>query len=180
MKLVSVHVPKTGGTALRQAIETAYRLRTYYYQYRGNGEMIHGHLPVSRARADWPDVPVVAFVRHPYEQIRSHYDHYLRGPDTDFEPGIGRLPHGLTFEQFIVHPKMANYQSRFVDGPVDFLGTTERLADGVAEINRRWGLQIPVPDVVGAARRRTRLTGRHMRLIDLHHAGDLAMYEAVT
>lgn len=182
MRLFSVHVPKTGGTALRTAMEQTLAVSTWYYELAGppNPDVIHGHLPVTVARQRWPGVPVVAFVRHPYRQVRSNYDHYRRAWRTEFEPGIGRLEQNLTFTEFIVHPKMGDYQSKFVDGPVDFLGTTERFASGVKKVNKMFGLDIPPPTLVNTTPDRTRLAADHRRLIDEHYAADLALFARAT
>lgn len=178
MKLVSVHVPKTGGTSLRLALERVHRLATFYRTLNSpeDPQVVHGHIRVSEARRRWPGVPVVAFVRNPFDQIRSNFDHYRRAPQTRFDPGIGRLPPGMTFGDFIAHPPMVDYQSQFVDGPVDFLGTTERLSDGVAEINRLFGLDVPAPARDNVTPRRSRLHERHRTMIRVHHRGDLLLY----
>lgn len=182
MRLISIHVPKTGGTALRAALTKRYTVATYYRGLTGPArpDIIHGHIPVSAARSRWPHVPTMAFIRHPYQQIRSNFDHYLRHPHTEFDPDIGQLPQGLTFDEFIRLPFMANYQCRFVDGPVDMLGTNEALADGIKQANRLFGLQVPIPARQGVTPRPTVLTAEHCRTIQQLHGADLALYGSAT
>lgn len=182
MLLLSVHVPKTGGTALRAAMRRRYRVQPIYRNKHDpvdDPQIVMGHVPVSEMRRRWPDIPVVAFIRDPYQQVRSNYDHYLRHPDTRFQWNIGRLPEGLAFEEFIQLPRIRNYQRQFVDERPDFVGTNENLAAGVAQVNRRFGMQIPKPRRRGVTPHPTPLTVAQRKLIEQLHGDDLELYRSV-
>lgn len=99
---VSVHIPKTAGTALGQILSRAFRHRVlmdyapfeayaspdpliregaYFIAkfYRG----IHGHYNVKRHLANFPDAQYIACVRHPVERIISQYLHELNEDSGD-------------------------------------------------------------------------------------------------
>jgi hypothetical protein len=100
VELVSVHVPKTGGTAFRMVLESVYgadRLHTVYPQatdhpteLTGHEEwledslalcrlgpsgprVIHGHYKMSWYAERFPHAPAVTWLRHPVDRVVSFY-----------------------------------------------------------------------------------------------------------
>nr|WP_280956399.1 sulfotransferase family 2 domain-containing protein [Aestuariivirga litoralis] len=132
---VSVHIPKTAGTALGQILNRAFGHRvlmdyapfeTYASPdpliregahfigkfYRG----IHGHYNVKRHLANFPDAQYIACVRHPVERIISQYLHELNedSGDAPFQRDIreGRL----SVIDFAAMPGVGDAMYRHLDG----------------------------------------------------------------
>jgi len=103
---ISVHVPKTGGSSLRESFRevfpqdavifdpadddpgnpiSKYSLDPYYpqrekLQIPQHIELIHGHFPVSRY-ANYNNCEFFTFLRHPVENIVSLYEFYMKNED---------------------------------------------------------------------------------------------------
>jgi hypothetical protein len=90
-KLVFLHVPRTGGTAITNALEKNYHGRprrefNVRHYYEGTMQVKHPGLEQIRK---WTDLPVVAFTRHPFDILvswwglkRQHPDKLTRGRDA--------------------------------------------------------------------------------------------------
>lgn len=180
MKLISIHIPKTGGTSLRHAFKKRGRISTYYYNYNHStfADVLHGHLTASKAREDHPGVPRMAIMRHPYQQIRSNYDHYRNQPATSFEPNIGVLPPNLTFEEFIEYEPIRNYQAKFLDEPIEYVGKLETIEEDLKEVKERFGVEIGDLPVANQNGDRTNVTEKHKEMIRDLHKLDMWLYES--
>jgi hypothetical protein len=99
VELLSVHVPKTGGTAFRAVLETVYggaQIHTVYgprtavtdeideelwfadslalCRSRGDGpRVVHGHYPLTWYAERFPRAKRIAWLRHPVERLVSFY-----------------------------------------------------------------------------------------------------------
>jgi len=140
LKVLSIHIPKTGGTSFRNTLKGIYGESSVVRvdalnktdPIQVNNEaippdasidvpVIHGHLTwkVWESRFQKPDAPpkIITWVRDPVERVTSQY-HYLVSvlkKELD-EPGKGldilsKLM--KTFPEFIRNPKMQNLMSRY-------------------------------------------------------------------
>lgn len=78
----------------------------------------------------------MCFVREPAQQIRSHFEHFVRG-------------HGYkkSFIEFIQEPRFINFQSKHLRGvpltAIGFIGLTEKYDESLKMINDEYGFSIP-------------------------------------
>lgn len=102
---VSIHIPKTAGTALAKLFDDT-SLRRIMYDYGTEWDIIsvrtcppevrehrdfirsyfrylHGHFHYLKYVDVFPDEPVIAMVRHPVERVISQYRHILRSGDRN-------------------------------------------------------------------------------------------------
>ncbi|MBC3764920.1 sulfotransferase family 2 domain-containing protein [Neptunicella marina] len=150
-----VHIPKTAGTSLREALVEVYGeknfvsdygpqekitnqlvLNNYYnqkdmYQFIDAGvEAIYGHFSVSRYLNLSNCLNLITFVRNPLERIVSEYKHVRRY--SGFEG---------SFDEFISMPRMVNSQSQFLNGvpwsAIGFVGVAEHYEKSIELLESR-------------------------------------------
>lgn len=161
-----VHIPKTAGTSFRKSAESYFGSNNTFFDY-GQGvkdtscliqeytydqndrfglfkkldsrprNFLSGHFPLNKYLPIYNLQNVICFVREPAQQIRSHFEHFVRS-------------HGYkkSFVDFIHEPRFINFQSKYLRGAalqsIGFIGLTERYDDSVKMINREYGFSIPV------------------------------------
>lgn len=166
--LISVHIPKTGGTAFGAVLERRYGerlLRDYRDRPLSHGpvarlaaaaaaipsargrlrgyEAVHGHFLPLKYRAVPGDV--VAWLREPAQRILSRYEHYRREV-ADGRPlqRVRGLRPGLELEQFIEIPRFQDTYAKYFRGfpleRVRCFGFSEDMDEGLARMGRRLGV----------------------------------------
>lgn len=156
LELVSVHVPKTGGTTLGNALRRKYgmRLRLIYpppkrpisvrlrltatraiRHWRPFPRAVHGHFPASRYAGT--GAQMITFVRDPL-MTRISLWHYVRRRNRD-RGEIANLEWSdalsLELPDFLELP--APTLSRYIDVPLDrfaFIGVAERYEEGMQQL----------------------------------------------
>ncbi len=156
--LVSVHVPKTAGTAFQLVLHQFFGNRLWLdhgvpADPPEHAACVHGHAPASARLAQYPDSPMVTWVRDPVDRLLSHYHYWLRRPDPGHpacrrlhEDGLG--PAELAELLPDVQRQMLDVElSRF-----DFVGVVERSDLSLALLERilgRSGLVMPRSNTTG-------------------------------
>ena len=102
---VSIHIPKTAGTALAKIFDDT-SLRRIMYEYGSERDLttvrtcppdvrehrefiqsyfkyLHGHFHYLKYADVFPDAPVITTVREPVDRVVSQYLHILRGGDRN-------------------------------------------------------------------------------------------------
>ena len=111
---IFIHIPKTAGTYLKACVGG--RVNTYYYSWNSPPEehnILWGHYTQEWITKQFKG-KTACVIREPASQYVSNYYHYARNPSVLFEPERKAIIPGLTLEQFIEHPEMKNYQSKFI------------------------------------------------------------------
>lgn len=133
-----------------------------------------GHLVALPTANVFPIKNIVTFLRHPQEQILSHYHHYARW-------------HGYykTIEDFINNPGFKNLQSRHLKGLplqlIGFVGLTERYAESINMYNAYSGFNLEIrEDNKNSHNTPDKITEEICRLIAEHNIEDIALYEQAT
>jgi hypothetical protein len=180
--LISVHIPKTGGTAFGALLADRFGPRLLQdYDDRplshpaawrigaalarlpvqparvARYDAVHGHFLALKYLAVRGDV--VTWLRDPAQRVLSRYHHYLR----DVAEGrplqrVRGLRPGLALEEFIELPRfrdtMAKYFAGFPLRRVRCFGFSEDMAEGLARMRRALGLELGAPALVNANPRR--------------------------
>jgi hypothetical protein len=164
--LAFIHIPKTAGTSFRDGAEQHFGLERCCFDYglysdqtsdivrrlmleqtapaefqtglqtRGI-RFFSGHVDASRYAPVFGTHRLVSFVRHPLQRIVSEYHTLKRhfGEQRDFQT-------------FVHDARFINRQSRMLGGrnwiAMGFVGTTERYADSLGELNRVMGTRVPL------------------------------------
>lgn len=155
--ILFVHIPKTAGTSFRMAAEEYYDPNTIFYDYsldfietsptvikniyeendyyklyhnilKLERSFLSGHFPVNKYAPLYEMTNVVTFVRHPVEQVLSHYNHHKN---------IDKYDKGL--KTFIQEPRFRNVQSKTLkSNPIEtygFIGLTEEYKSSIKMFN---------------------------------------------
>lgn len=176
--LISVHIPKTGGTAFGELLAARFGqalLRDYDDRPLSHPAVarlgaallrmpaqparvagfaaVHGHFLAVKYLAVPGDV--VTWLRDPVQRVVSRYHHYLR----DVSEGrplqrVAGLRPGLDLAAFIELPRfqdtMAKYFTGFPLRRVRCFGFSEDMAEGLARMRRVTGLELGPPILANA------------------------------
>lgn len=167
LQLLSLHVPKTGGTSFRNTLKEVYgqeAVSRFDVSRRGvvtiddqlvNPDsviaqpVLHGHVMWPQWQAMFeapPGIQVITWVRDPVARVTSQYCYLVEVLERELdEPGKGLNILGKlmkTFPEFIRNPKVQNIQSKYftpliLDRFVDFVGVLEHREADLAKLAQR-------------------------------------------
>lgn len=173
--IVAVHVPKTGGTTLKSALQSIFgerllldygdRVLTQGPWSRNLGALAQTW-PMRRVAADYdavyghfmpvkyslvPEARFAIWLRDPVQRMASRFHHYARSDD----PAPHRLPRGLTIEQFCAIKRFHNSYAKYLWGfrfeRFRFVGITERYQESLGLLKRSLGIDVEAsPRVLNA------------------------------
>ena len=156
-----VHVPKTAGTSFRTAAEKYFGAKYIYSDYGGHSgvtsedvqklvyqepdiyklhnrirrkkiKLLTGHVRVDKYNPVFSCLSITSFMRHPVEQVISHFEHYVR-----------HLGYESSFDDFIREERFTNLQTRLLGNlPLElygFLGLTDRYNESLDLFNDFYG-----------------------------------------
>lgn len=170
--LISVHIPKTGGTTFQDILERLYQGRIYLdYAERilvpglwrkrlrlalglnrvhvPQGTLcIHGHFLANKYDRLYRDAPVVTWVRDPVDRIVSQYHYTFRCPDME-HPIFRRLVRNKpTLEEFVRIRQLRNVQSTYINGKklekFRFIGVTEEYEKSIELFAKIFDIEEPL------------------------------------
>lgn len=153
--LLSVHVPKTAGTAFRAILEGLHPGRVALDEGHAEGtyvdldaRCIHGHFRSAHYLRLTERPMLLAWLRDPVERIVSHYEFLRRTPPS----ALLRNPFGravregrLSLEEFAAAPQVRNLQAFFLNhaprvedavASLDFVGIVEEFDASLALLAR--------------------------------------------
>ena len=195
-----VHIPKTAGTSFRKSAEELYPtlgdygnkslhtselIMEHCYQqpdmytlkraFEHDNQILSGHF-LSQKYLDFVDTRrILSFVRDPFEQVVSHYNHC-----------VTHLGYEGEFDAFIKLPKYCNVQSRYLNVlPValfGFVGLTAKYDESLAFINQKFGLEVSFKqDNVGLEKTQVKetLTPEQCEVIATNNSLDVTLFNQV-
>ncbi len=167
-RILSVHIPKTGGGSFEQALASvlgdrlisfnithvtipAYHPRRWLRELKAawfwrrlppGWSVIHGHFRACEAKRRFPGAWLAVWLRDPVERVVSHYYYWLRRPDP-IHPTCCRVVRArMPLERFVELRSLQNLQWRFVCGidinEFDFIGLTEEYQRSLELFSRRF------------------------------------------
>ncbi len=200
--LLFIHIPKTAGTSLRMAAhcyyggnnllldygvnsdETSPCIQKYIYtnhdRYRfsqyldeRNTSFLAGHFHDMKYSPLFPARNVISFLREPYEQVVSHYEHFVR-------------LHGYEnkFSDFVQEERFVNFQSKLLRSrPLEMfglIGITEEYGASLDLLNWLYGIELPAMKVNQNAsknREKYKVDPEKLELVKEHNAQDFEFYD---
>jgi hypothetical protein len=166
--LISIHIPKTAGTAFSSLLQQHFgaRLLLDYadrplaanFAWRrlssrwkrvtafdaGAYECIHGHFIADKYDFLGSATRHVAWLRDPVQRVASHYHYWRRVPDMRNDDCRRLIEQRLSLEQFAAMPRMRNVAARFFAGkrPREFffIGLVEDAEASIGRFHRLTGI----------------------------------------
>lgn len=163
---VSIHIPKTAGTALAKLFDDTSGGRVMYdygtewdieaartcpAEVREHGSLIqdkykylHGHFHYLKYADVFPDAPVITTVRHPVDRVVSQYLHVLRGGDRNLWQHRAVMDGEMSIVEFAKQKYIGNAQWYYLEGreieDYDFILVQEHMKLSLAKFCKRFNL----------------------------------------
>ena len=161
---ISIHIPKTAGTALAKIFDdtTLHRViydygtefdlvgvRTCPAEIREHRDFIqsyfqylHGHFHYLKYADAFPDAPVITTVRNPVDRVVSQYLHILRGGNPDIKAHRLIMDGEMSIVEFSKLKYIGNAQWYYLEGreieDYDFIFVQEHLEYSLAQFCERF------------------------------------------
>jgi len=145
MDLLSIHIPKAAGNAVRRLLVERYGagVRFLYHDFRPNVDYerilerrgpagaIHGHVPLAPLRERYPEARTMVWFRHPVARVVSYAWYWRRqrrhgNPNHDRFLDEGADPVWLAS---LLKDEVAGYLAGTSVDELDFVGVVERFED---------------------------------------------------
>jgi hypothetical protein len=197
-----MHIPKTAGTSLRMAAlsyfgekhtlldygvhsaETSSCIQKHVYnnndRYRFSQYLdecdttfLSGHFHDMKYAPLFSARNVISFLRDPYEQVISHYEHFVQH-------------HGYenNFSDFVTEERFVNFQSKFLRSrPLEMfglIGITEEYGASLDLLNWLYGIDLPVLKTnqnTSKNREKYKVDPKKLELVKEHNAQDFELYD---
>lgn len=151
--IISIHVPKTGGTTFKTFLKNAFPGRVYL-DYSNNEkvklkipdktEILHGHITALKYRDVYPNAKYITWLREPTQIPISMYYHYLRNPDYNSFLCKELYEKKLNLEGFINLRKNWNIINNFIaDIPIEdfsFIGILEDYDKSIKRFTKQFDI----------------------------------------
>ncbi len=153
LKLISIHVPKSGGTSFGKSLSEIYGLKHVQTAYvdralrqrlevNVSARVLHGHINIKDYKnllCDYPafvNLPIVTWIRNPVERVISEYYYMRQILEAQLKPHEHETPTlknrmVRSIDEFALHHGSRNAFSRFIDlndvksGKYAFIGEVE-------------------------------------------------------
>ena len=151
--IISIHVPKTGGTTFKNFLLDAFPNKVFFdysnnekikLEIPDNTEILHGHITARKYRNIYPDAKYITWLREPTQIPISMYYHYLRNPDYNSFLCKQLYENNLTLEGFINLKKNWNVINNFIaDVPLQdfsFIGILEDYDKSIERFTKQFNI----------------------------------------
>lgn len=164
LELISIHIPKTGGTSFRLVLEEVYgkkNIQQWYSPARHNesivldksARVLHGHISLKIYRklvSDYPfctETPVITWIRDPVERLISEYYYFYNVISDQLSSYMNKTP-GLknrmvrTLIEYARFYAKRNMYPRYLSpgwaekGQLLFVGQTEQFQDDIIRLSK--------------------------------------------
>jgi len=157
IELLSVHIPKTAGTAFRNILEQAYGIEKVIGDYppdkihqpdskiADHKKVIHGHFLPSKYQGYYPQAKRIVWLRHPIFRLISEYFFAKTIKDHENVVHAKLLNNNLNILEFAQIPNMRNFLAKHIAGmklqEFDFIGIQEFYQEDLQELQKMMGWQ---------------------------------------
>jgi hypothetical protein len=203
--ILFIHIPKTAGTSFRVSAQSYYEENEIFYDYSPQAketsssivEMIYeardpylfyektllkleksflsGHFHSNKYASLYDSLNIVSFVRHPIEQVISHFNHYKN-----------RHNYTKDFKTFIKEKRFCNLQSKLLEGkPIGmygFLGITESYDDSIRLFNSLYKTNLEIVHLNKKTKNSLAiedLEDETLALLERYNSKDIVFYKAI-
>ena len=157
LELLSVHIPKTAGTAFRHILEEVYGINKVIGDYPPDKihqpdskiastiKVIHGHFLPSKYQGYYPQAKRIVWLRHPIFRLISEYFFAKTIQDRENAIHAQLLNNNLNILEFAQIPEMRNFLTQHLQGlelqEFDFVGLQEFYQEDLQDLQKIMGWQ---------------------------------------
>jgi hypothetical protein len=168
VELISVHVPKTAGTAFRHILLEVYGSQGVLEDYPPDRiyqpdelidqqiKVIHGHFLSNKYDEYFPQAKKIIWLRHPIFRLISEYFFAKTIQDRNNVIHVQLLDHNLDVLEFAEIPQMRNFLSQKIAdsnlNKFDFIGIQEFYLEDLEELKQMMGWQNFQPTIKNSNR----------------------------
>ena len=190
--IISLHIPKTGGTSFAKILESVYGEHLWTnYDCQWNSAVankanippksrcIHGHFEFDAFDSIFTNSLKIVWLRDPIERTISYYNHIMSNPDYNNEIIMDVYNRNLTLEEFSGISWVSNNAMNYLKGaqPSDFhfIGFTETFFESLKQCSKilEWK---KVPSVVWYNRGKNKTLTLSNDVRNLIHQNNLEEY----
>ncbi|SOB62135.1 protein of unknown function (plasmid) [Pseudodesulfovibrio profundus] len=161
MTVISVHVPKTGGSSFLDILRKNYgaKLLVDYgleattalaAMTSGEHEIVHGHF-VADKYVDVQGARYITWLRDPIQRLFSHYQFWQRNKFPRSPFWRQQYYNNFTFEEFAFSPAVRNEQARYLGGmdikTFSCIGITEFFVESMELFSKSLGMDIELDNL---------------------------------
>ena len=178
--IISIHIPKTGGTSFRTILSNVYSKKlwsnyerqwskhdVHQVQIPSNVRCIHGHFEYDSFDEIFSENSKITWTRDPADRTVSLYNYIIDKPDPNNKLTLEVIEKQLSLEQFIDLPWVRNQGMNYLKGSspydfkfVGFVETYQQSLEKCAEI-LRWK---SIPEMVWENKKREVSSNLHESL----------------
>jgi hypothetical protein len=152
IEVISVHIPKTAGTAFRHVLLDVYGMESVLEDYPPDRihqlnqpisdkiQVIHGHFAPNKYKQYFSQAKKIVWLRHPIFRLISEYFFAKTIQDRANAIHFQLLEQNLGIVEFAAIPAMRNFLSRKIEGmklaEFDFVGIQEFYPSDLAELQK--------------------------------------------
>jgi SAM-dependent methyltransferase len=164
-ELISMHIPKSGGTSFRSVLEELYgsTFRPMYareemdpglaqkVKFNSQTRCLHGHFQADAFDGHFPEARKITWLRHPVDRVVSLYFQFHHNPESAFESAFNKriFEEGWSLMDFARQPEVQRQVRWYFNAvPLDsffFIGVVERYAESLRLFYHLLGK--PTPEV---------------------------------
>lgn len=189
LEILSLHVPKTGGTSFKAALEEVYPGGVHYDYDRSivppeSAQVIHGHFPLKRYKQYWGKCEVITWLRDPVDRIVSYY-YFWKRTEPHGNPNHDRfLAEKMSLLEFAEFAPVRNelfgeYLEDFDPGNFSFVGIMEQYDRDLVRLAKQMGWsRIPHYQKLNSSQRAVSISPEERARINEIYREERALYDS--
>ena len=139
IELISIHIPKCGGTNFRDILQMHYRNVPHLNDLKTQDQCMHGHFIITpELLQEYPNAKICTWIRHPIDRIISYY--YSWKLNKSYGKNFNKkrfIEEDMSIVEFVEADFMQNEMFKYIDqislDDFDFIGCLEKYPQDIVK-----------------------------------------------